>query len=50
MITEVVIFRQVGDFMPIEKNGTISHLFGVCPYQRGIELLIIIGVIAYFCK
>ena len=50
MITDLVLIRQVGDFIQIEKNGTISHLFGVCPYQRGIELLIIIGVIAPFCK
>lgn len=50
MITDFVLIRQDGDFMPIEKNGTISHLFGVCPFQRGIELLIIIEVITHFCK
>lgn len=50
MITDFVLIRQVEDFMPIEKNGTISHLFDVCPCKRSIELLIIIVVIAYFCK
>ena len=35
MITEIVLIRQDGDFMPIEKTGQY-HTYLVCVHIRGI--------------